>query len=63
MNHTSILDQLNNIIKQYIALNDDKDALVVDYKDPGELKKLIQFDIDEKGVSENEFLEIGKADF
>lgn len=58
MNHTSILDQLNNIIKQYIALNDDKDALVVDYKDPGELKKLIQFDIDEKGVSENEFLDL-----
>lgn len=58
MNHTSILDQLNNIIKQYIASSEDKNALVVDYKDPGELKKIIQFNIAEKGVSENEFLEL-----
>ncbi len=58
VNHRHILDELNGIIKQYIETSKDKEGLVVHYKDPGELRKIISFSIAEKGVTETEFLEL-----
>lgn len=54
----TLLDELNTIIKKYITDENKGHFGVVDYKDPHDLKKIIQFEISQKGVSETTFLDL-----
>jgi len=45
-------------IKSYIAENQDYPKPVVQFKTPAELKEAINFTVGDKGVSENEFLDL-----
>lgn len=58
MNNQIIINELGNIIQTYIAAAEDKNGPVVNFKNPSELKNIIQFEIEDKGVTENEFLEL-----
>lgn len=55
MNPTNLLDESFKKIKAYIQSHDKEEA-TVKYQDPPELKENINFKIDQKGVSEQEFL-------
>lgn len=58
MNNQIIINELGNIIQTYIAAAEDKNGSVITFKNPSELKNIIQFEIEDKGVTENEFLEL-----
>jgi len=58
MNNIEILEVSFDKIKSYIQQNDDTNMPVIKFKTPSELKKLIDFPIGDKAVSQNEFLEL-----
>lgn len=58
MNELNILSESIEKIKSYLASNNDITQPIVTFKNPAELKKVIDFEIGKKGVSEPEFLEL-----
>ncbi|PKP14309.1 MAG: glutamate decarboxylase [Bacteroidetes bacterium HGW-Bacteroidetes-3] len=58
MNELNILSESFEKIKSYLESNNDKTQPIVKFKNPSELKEVIDFEIGKKGVSENEFLEL-----
>jgi len=58
MNNDFILTSAFEKVKRYLAGNDDKNAPVVDYKEPFELRSEISFPVGDAPVSESEFLEL-----
>jgi len=58
MNELNILNKSFDKIKKYLNSNNDSTEPIVAFKTPSELKQVINFNIDKKGVSEQEFLEL-----
>lgn len=58
MNELNILSESFEKIKSYLESSNDKTQPIVKFKNPSELKEVIDFEIGKKGVSENEFLEL-----
>jgi glutamate/tyrosine decarboxylase-like PLP-dependent enzyme len=58
MNDDLILTSAFEKIKQYLAGNADKNAKVVDYKEPYELRSEIDFQVGDAPVTESEFLHL-----
>ncbi|MDD3430849.1 MAG: aminotransferase class I/II-fold pyridoxal phosphate-dependent enzyme [Bacteroidales bacterium] len=58
MNDLNILSSSLEKIKAYILANSDTSTKILDYQTPSALSKVIPFDIAQKGVSENEFLDL-----
>lgn len=58
MNELNILNQSFNKIKSYLANNNNSSLPVVEFKLPSELKSIFDFQINNNGISENEFLEL-----
>jgi len=58
MNQLNILSASFEKIKKYIESNADTDQPIVEFKNPSELKEVIDFEVEEKGVSEHDFLEL-----
>lgn len=58
MKELNILSESLKKIKSYLESNDDNSHPIVKFKNPSELKEIIDFEIGKKGVSENEFLEL-----
>ena len=58
MNDLRILEESFGKIKSYIQGNNDNTQKIVEFKTPSELHELINLPVSEKGISENEFLEL-----
>lgn len=58
MNDQIILDQVFEKIRQYIESNADNQKPVVKFKSPAELTGLINLQLEDAGVTQNEFLEL-----
>ncbi|PKP51496.1 MAG: glutamate decarboxylase [Bacteroidetes bacterium HGW-Bacteroidetes-1] len=58
MKEIEILSGAFNKIKAYIADNQDNSIPVVQFRTPAQLKEVINFKVGNKGVSEDEFLEL-----
>lgn len=58
MNDQIILDQVFEKIRQYVNDNANNQKPVVKYKSPAELAGLINMQIEDAGVTQNEFLEL-----
>ncbi|MBT3208460.1 MAG: glutamate decarboxylase [Bacteroidetes bacterium] len=58
MNNQKILSESFEKIKNYLKNNNKIEELIVNFKFPAELNKIIDFPINQIGVSENEFLEL-----
>jgi len=58
MNQLNILSASFKKIKKYIESNNDTNQLIVEFKTPSELKEVIGFEVENKGVSEHDFLEL-----
>lgn len=58
MNDQIILDQVFQKIRHYIESNTNNHKPVVNYKSPAELAGLINLQIEDAGVTQNEFLEL-----
>jgi len=58
MNQETILDKTYETIKTYLENNLNDHNPVVQFKEPHELSKLINFKVNEQGVSEFEFLDM-----
>jgi len=58
MNELNILSESFKKIKKYIDNNNDTSQPIVEFKTPKELKKVIDFEINHIGVSEQDFLRL-----
>ncbi|MCF6213528.1 MAG: pyridoxal-dependent decarboxylase [Flavobacteriaceae bacterium] len=58
MNEPLILSETFNKIKKYLKKSTDNSVPVNEFKTPLELKNVIDFDVNAKGISENDFLEL-----
>lgn len=56
MNDLNVLSEVFNKVKDYIEEINDKSKPVVKYRQPEELREIINFSIEKAGVSETEFL-------
>ena len=55
MNQLNILSESFKKIKNYLDNTSDTNQPIVKFKNPSELKEVIDFKVGNKGVSENEF--------
>ncbi|MBC7125253.1 MAG: hypothetical protein H5T24_06450, partial [Bacteroidales bacterium] len=58
MREQEILTEAFEKIKAYIKNNQDNSKPVVQFRTPAQLKEVINFKVEKKGVSESEFFEI-----
>ena len=58
MNQLDILSASFEKIKIYLESNSDANQPIVEFKTPSELKEVIDFEVEDKGISEHDFLEL-----
>jgi glutamate/tyrosine decarboxylase-like PLP-dependent enzyme len=58
MNEDRVLERAFDLVRSYIREKDDPAAMVVDYRSPSELADRIDLDVADRGVSDEEFLEL-----
>jgi glutamate/tyrosine decarboxylase-like PLP-dependent enzyme len=58
MNRDRVLDRTFDLVRTYVRERDDPAASVVDYRSPSELADRIDFEVADRGVSDEEFLEL-----
>ena len=58
MNELNILSESLKKVTNYLENNQNRNQPIVKFKKPSELKKLINFEIDKQGVSEQDFLKL-----
>ncbi len=58
MGNTKLLDKSIRKIRDYLQIQDTEEQLTVDFRNPTELSESINYHIETKGVSEDEFLHL-----
>jgi glutamate/tyrosine decarboxylase-like PLP-dependent enzyme len=58
MNEERVLERTFDLVRRYVREKDDPATAVVDSRSPSELAERIDFDVRDRGVSDEEFLEL-----